>query len=312
MICSAFNINKFPDGTPLIKYTGNCVLNCVVTSCGNGRYDFNYKTFPENLIIWSYECMEELAPVIMIAMAIRERLNIEPILYMPYIPNARMDRIKDKNDVFTLKYFSQMINSVNFKKVFVIDPHSDVAPALINNCVSLMPQDFTDNNMSLVDIMVEDFYPSALYVPDAGALHRYSDLLSCIISKHGSVPILYGVKNRDWKTGKILNLDIVGEVPKNASVLMIDDICSFGGTMQHSAYALKDKGAQNIAMYVTHCEMNILEGDLLKVPNLIRKVYTTNSIFNIDSVEESKKYKFFIFDIIKSGVELLSLKGWLK
>lgn len=297
MIYSAFSIDKFPDGTPLLKYFG--------------KNNLEGKNIPQNLIIWSYKNMEELSLVIMLAMYIKEQLDMEPILYMPYIPNARMDRIKNKNDVFTLKYFAQMINSVGFKKVFVVDPHSDVAPALINNCVTLMPQDFSDNK-SLVDIMIGDFYPSALYVPDAGALHRYSDLLSYIISKYGTMPILYGVKNRDWETGKILGLNIVGEVPKNASILMIDDICSFGGTMQHSAYTLKYNGAQNIAMYVTHCEMSILEGNILKIPNLVRKIYTTNSIFDIDSVEESKKYKFFVFDIIKSGIELFSFKDWLK
>ena len=68
------------------------------------------------------------------------------------------------------------------------------------------------------------------------------------------------------------------EVVNGKDVLIIDDICSRGGTFYHSAKALKEAGAKNIYLYVTHCENTILEGELL-TSGLIEKVYTTNSIF---------------------------------
>ena len=61
-------------------------------------------------------------------------------------------------------------------------------------------------------------------------------------------------------------------------VLIVDDICSRGGTFYHSAKALKNLGAGEIYLYVSHCENSILEGDLL-TSNLVEKVFTTNSIF---------------------------------
>ena len=63
---------------------------------------------------------------------------------------------------------------------------------------------------------------------------------------------------------------------------MIDDICSYGGTMFYSAKKLKELGAGDIDMYVSHCENSILDkesGHLFDDPELIHMVYTTDSIF---------------------------------
>lgn len=89
----------------------------------------------------------------------------------------------------------------------------------------------------------------------------------------------YGNKRRDWETGEILGLEIVNpEIVKDKDVLIIDDICSKGGTFYHSAKALKEAGAKNIYLYVTHCENTIFEGELLKDNGLIEKIFTTDSI----------------------------------
>ena len=78
------------------------------------------------------------------------------------------------------------------------------------------------------------------------------------------------------------------EVVNGKDVLIIDDICSRGGTFFYAAKALKEAGAKNIYLYVTHCENTILEGELLTC-GLIEKVYTTNSIFT----KEHEKIEVF-------------------
>ena len=60
--------------------------------------------------------------------------------------------------------------------------------------------------------------------------------------------------------------------------LIVDDICSKGGTFYHSAKKLKELGAKNIYLYITHCENSILEGELIN-SDLITKIYTTDSIY---------------------------------
>ena len=63
---------------------------------------------------------------------------------------------------------------------------------------------------------------------------------------------------------------------------MIDDICSSGGTRFYSAKKVKELRAGDIAIYGSHCENSILDserGHLFDDPELIHKVYTTDSIF---------------------------------
>ena len=71
----------------------------------------------------------------------------------------------------------------------------------------------------------------------------------------------------------------MGEIPEQSfDVLIVDDICSKGGTFYHSAKKLKALGAKNIYLYITHCENTILEGDLIN-SGLIKEIYTTDTIF---------------------------------
>ena len=90
---------------------------------------------------------------------------------------------------------------------------------------------------------------------------------------------MFGIKHRDWRTGKIQKLELVGaEKVKGRTVLIVDDICSRGGTFTHTAKALKEAGAESIFLYVTHCENTIRDGSVL-TDGLITHVFTSDSIF---------------------------------
>ena len=214
-------------------------------------------------IEWFYENDAELFTLI----CLKKSLGYEEAqLELPYIPHARMDRVKNSEDIFTLKYFCEVINSLNFSQVWVFDPHSDVAPALLDRV-------YKHRINYIVEKAIKDISNPDLmfYFPDAGAAKRYSSMVKA--------PYTYGNKNRDWKTGEIRGLSIADpDLVKGKDILIIDDICSRGGTFYYSAKALKEAGANKIYLYVTHCENTILEGEVL-TSGLIEKVYTTNSIF---------------------------------
>lgn len=252
-----YEISSFPDGTPLIKKDRT----------------INYLNVIH--IVWTFKSMAELPTVIMIAKDAKDN-GAEVELFMPYIPNARMDRIHGDEDVFTLKWFANEINKCEFSRVVVFDVHSDVAPALIDRCEVHTP-------IREISEIIENTDPDVIYFPDAGAMKRYEEIVHWALERNGSNSrIIHGDKKRDWATGKILGLDIVGEVKHGEKVLMIDDICSYGGTMYYSAKKLKELGAGDIDMYVSHCENSILDkeyGHLFDDPNLIHQVYTTDSIF---------------------------------
>jgi ribose-phosphate pyrophosphokinase len=251
------DINYFPDGTLLLKEEK--------AWCGGGAHN----------IVWYFENNEELVTLIFLTKHLRSYDNTRKInLYLPYIPNARQDRVKTTEDVFTLKYFADIINYLNFNQVRVLDPHSSVSEALINNIIINRPDGYILKAIK----QLGNNHPGAtkedwmLFYPDEGAMKRYST----------SLPYKYafGIKKRDWATGKIEGLDVAGCVDdiKDKIILIVDDICSRGGTFYHSAKKLKELGAKEVYLYVTHCENTILEGDLL-TSGLIEKVYTTNSIF---------------------------------
>lgn len=255
---NGYNISSFPDGTPLVKKDLHTQLSMDVVD-----------------IVWTFESMAELPMVIMIANDAKERGA--PIqLFMPYVPNARMDRAYRDEDVFTLKWFANEINKCGFSRVVVFDVHSDVAPALIDRCEVHTP-------INEICEIIKNTDPDVIYFPDAGAMKRYEDTVYWALKHTGSDSrIIHGDKKREWETGKILGLDVVGEVKPGEKVLMIDDICSYGGTMFYSAKKLKELGAGDIDMYVSHCENSILDserGHLFDNPDLIHMVYTTDSIF---------------------------------
>ena len=65
---------------------------------------------------------------------------------------------------------------------------------------------------------------------------------------------------------------------------MVDDIIDSGGTIVNAAKALKDRGAKDVYVYVTH---GVLTGEAVKKikKSLIKKLVITDSIDNITKVK---------------------------
>ena len=266
-------------------------------------------------IIWRYENDEECMTLFYIVNHIKEKdPSVRITLTMLYVPNGRMDRTKDNSEVFTLKYFCKFINGLGFYGVRIMDPHSNVTPALLDRveivdvepviakAIKKILYDDTD-----YDIDDQDFY---IFFPDYGAKKRYEDM-KCF-SKH---PIIYANKKRDWKTGEILGLEILDrngntlrslvacdcetgglggdditfvkeEKPlEGKTVLMIDDIISYGGTMYYGAKKLRELGARDVFAYATHCENSLLNYEKGKLINSLEdgdvtRLYTTTTLFS--------------------------------
>lgn len=237
-------------------------------------FDLSWLGNTATKVTWHYENDAELFTII----CIRKHFNKQDmILEMPYCPHARMDRVKSSNEFFTLKYFADVINSLNFTEVRILDPHSNVCVALINNVKVEYPQEMINKTISSIPNQTN----LVAFYPDEGAMKRGTDYVKGAYA--------FGIKKRDWATGKILGLELMNkDVVRDKDVLIIDDICSRGGTFYHSAKALKEAGAKNIYLYITHCENTILEGELL-TSGLIERVYTTNSIFT----KEHEKIEVF-------------------
>lgn len=253
-------VEHFPDGTQKINISPFCYMFTV----------YGPRIAESVTITWEYDNDSELITLVYVTKHLRSKGINDIRLYMPYIPNARFDRVKEQDEVFTLKYFADIINSLKFNKITALDPHSHVCEALLDNFQALSP-------IKYIEKILADFADpeTILYFPDEGAMKRYAD-----ISKKLHLPFIFGIKNRDWKTGKINGIKVEGEIEDitNKPILIVDDICSKGGTFFYSAKALKAIGAGDISLYISHCENTILEGELIN-SGLVKHIYTTNSIY---------------------------------
>jgi ribose-phosphate pyrophosphokinase len=73
-------------------------------------------------------------------------------------------------------------------------------------------------------------------------------------------------------------MKIIGDLPEPGfKVIIIDDLCSKGGTFILSAEKLKAVGAAEVYLIVAHCEEAVSQGKILE-SDLITKVFTTDSI----------------------------------
>lgn len=253
------SIEHFPDGTQRLNVE---------------QVNPNY-----NKIVWKYEKEEELSTLIFVTKHLRENTRGQVVLMMPYLPNARMDRVKNFEEVFTLKYFTDVINWLNFDEVQILDVHSNVGIALLNRAYSNSAKVSIEKAINKICYERGDGERLILYFPDEGAAKRYSDMFP-------NLKYCYGEKKRDWSTGKILGLEVKtnGINIADKPILMIDDIIAYGGSLHYSAKALKDLGVSSIYAYATHTENSILDrekGTLIKdlEDNTVEKLYTTDSLF---------------------------------
>lgn len=247
-----------------------------ITKFPNGESHINGKQIQdtlsffsqENSILFKYESDEDLIQLMFVKRYLDDLGANKTNLVVSYMPYSRMDRVEGTS-VFTLKYVSEFINALNFTHVFIHEAHSDVAPALVNRSVALeTSKQLLDEVITKTGFDVENDY---LFFPDGGAQKRYSKL--------GDYKELVGFKKRNFETGRIESLDVIGTLEEGRKIIILDDLSSYGGTFMMSAEKLKEIGAGDIYLAVVHAEESIFIG---KIPesDLITKVYTTDSIIN--------------------------------
>lgn len=251
----------------MIKLNGElCIFKYYNDGSTRAKIDLNFCR-DKNTITWLYEdSNEEIVELYYLVKHLQEHGITDITLNLPYIVNARQDRVKSNDEVFTLKYFADLINFLNFTKVRVFDPHSPVSTALINHVEIEMPV------MEMIDVLNHHSQAIVAFT-DEGGYKRYHSYFQ--------VPFIFGIKERNWETQQIESLQIAGAKHMIAGhdIIICDDIVSRGSTLYLMAKTLKEMGANKIYAWISHCENTILGSSLLDVPNLIEKIYTTNSIW---------------------------------
>ena len=117
--------------------------------------------------------------------------------------------------------------------------------------------------------------------PDAGAAKKYGE------AEGINNPII-GNKHRN-EEGRITSYELLNFVEGTKKVIIRDDICSYGGTFVAAAKELRKRGVEEIILVVTHCENNILKGEVF---DYIDRVFTTDSILTVSHPKITIARKF--------------------
>lgn len=194
-------------------------------------------------------------------------------LFIPYFPAARQDRVMIKGEPLSVKVYADIINGMQFDKVFVFDAHSEVTPALVNNCEVIPNHTFIEAVVKAIGSDVK------LISPDGGALKKIYKVSEFL----GGVEVVECSKSRDVKTGRLSGFKVYNDNLQGADCLIVDDICDGGGTFVGLAEELKNKNAGKLYLAVSHGIFN--KG--FEVLDCFEKIFTTNSFkdFEGESVE---------------------------
>lgn len=190
-------------------------------------------------------------------------------LALHYVPYARQDRVMVPGESLSIRVLCNLINSQKYSKVIIWDPHSDVTPALLNNCESVSQADLA--NYVLTNGIINPAN-TVLVAPDAGAIKKISEVAKALeISE-----VARADKVRDPGTGKITGTAIYHGDIGSKDFLIVDDICDGGFTFLELAKILRPLTTGKIILYVTH---GIFSKGLKPFEGVIDEIYTANSFF---------------------------------
>lgn len=210
----------------------------------------------EFYIRWNYESDSEMMAVAQIIDAIRRdksQSGAKLLLNLPYLPYARQDRVCSPGESHALKVFSTWLNSLKFDDVCVLDPHSYVAEALIDNMSQWSQEEkFKEYLWHRKNIDHLEGY-DVLIAPDAGAAKKVEKCRLVHSEVYGSTPEIRVAHKVRKEERVVVSLDVSGLTGKR--VCVIDDICDGGATFISLAECFNGSHPvepETLDLYVSH------------------------------------------------------------
>jgi ribose-phosphate pyrophosphokinase len=237
------------------------------------KIDPNFDTNEKVTITHRLNSFNDLGLLSITVDALR-RMDVKIIdLFIPYFPAARQDRVMIKGESLSVKVYADIINGLQLNKVFVFDAHSEVTPALVNNCEVIPNHTFIKEVLKVIGENVK------LISPDGGALKKIYKVSEFL----GGIDVVECSKSRDVKTGRLSGFKVYEDDLQGMDCLIVDDICDGGGTFVGLAEELKKKNAGKLYLAVSHGIFN--KG--FEVLNCFDGIFTTNSFkdFEGENVE---------------------------
>ena len=198
--------------------------------------------------------------------------NITAVI--PYFGYARQDRKVVPRTSISAKLVSNLITKAGADRVVTVDLHAGQIQGFF-------------------DIPVDNLFSTPIFArhakkrikskkiicvaPDVGGTERARAL-----GKLLNVGLAIVDKRRP-KPGQSQVMNVIGDV-RNQTCIIVDDIIDSGGTIVNAAKALKQRGAKEVYVYITH---GVLSGDAVKkIKNSVIK-----NLVITDTIDNSQKTK---------------------
>ncbi|NVK09413.1 MAG: ribose-phosphate pyrophosphokinase [Tenacibaculum sp.] len=189
---------------------------------------------------------------------------------LPYFPAARQDRLMVSGEPLSVKVYAEIINTQNFESVTVFDPHSEVTPALLNNCRVI-------DNHKFIELITQQLSDNLLLIsPDGGALKKIYKVAAYL----QNYEVVECSKSRNVKTGQLTGFKVYADDLQGKDCLIVDDICDGGGTFLGLAKELKAKNAGNLYLAISH---GIFSKGFDELQKHFTKIFTTDSFKTIEN-----------------------------
>lgn len=276
-----YKISPFPDGQQSI------------TLEGDGRGNFSFLEDSEVTIKARLNTFRDLELIVCTTQALREARVSKIHLYSPYFIGGRSDRkFVNGTSNYIKTVISPIINLQNYSSVTVLDPHSDVLEACINNFKKQDNIKLVEFALPKIDNTNEAREKTVIISPDAGALKKIYN-----VAEHFDITnVLIAAKHRDIKTGKITHTEVpdLDKYRTDSNFVIIDDICDGGRTFTEVAKVIKshvwprdEYFRGKIFLIVTH---GIFSAGLEPLGDFFDGIYTTNSFRDVvNDAEDTDK-----------------------
>jgi len=200
--------------------------------------------------------------------------NITAVI--PYFGYARQDRKVVPRTSISAKLVSNLITKAGADRVVTVDLHAGQIQGFFDIPVDnlfgtpIFARHIKKNIKSKNMICVA---PDVGGTERARALGKLLDVGLAIVDKRRPAP------------GKSQVMNVIGNV-KDKTCIIVDDIIDSGGTIVNAAKALKDRGAKEVYVYITH---GVLSGDAINKikKSEIKKLVITDTIDNLGKTNKA-------------------------
>ena len=273
------NIKRFPDNEIYVEINENIR--------GNSIFVVQSTSNPVN---------DNLMELLICIDALRRSSAKNITAVIPYFGYARQDRKVVPRTAISAKLVSNLITDAGANRILSVDLHAGQIQGFF---------DIPVDNLFATPIFARHIKKNIktnnliCIAPDVGGVERARAL-----SRRISVGIAIIDKRRPTP-GKSEVMNIVGNV-KHKICVIIDDIIDSGGTIVNAAKALKDKGAKEIYVYITHAVLSGSAVDKIK-KSQIKKLIITDTIDNSKKIKISKKIEVISFaPMISEAIKRIS------